>query len=126
LRGTRCLYFAGQITGAEGYVEAAACGAMTGIHAARAILGVPAIEFPRETAFGTVVAHLQNRHTADFQPSNVTWGSFDGACPERSRGTQDDKGSARLGKRERRRMMAERALVAIEKFASETVMAPVG
>jgi methylenetetrahydrofolate--tRNA-(uracil-5-)-methyltransferase len=122
LRGTRCLYFAGQITGAEGYVEAAACGAMTGIHAAREILGLPAIEFPRETAFGAVVAHLQNRHTSDFQPSNVTWGSFDCA--------QDDNGAfrttMRLGKRERRRMMAERALAAIEKFASETVMAPVG
>jgi methylenetetrahydrofolate--tRNA-(uracil-5-)-methyltransferase len=119
LRGTRCLYFAGQITGAEGYVEAAACGAMTGIHAAREILGLPAIEFPRETAFGAVVAHLQNRHTADFQPSNVTWGSF----PVVLRQAQHDKG---LGKRDRRRMMAERALAAIEKFASETVMAPVG
>jgi methylenetetrahydrofolate--tRNA-(uracil-5-)-methyltransferase len=122
LRGARCLYFAGQITGAEGYVEAAACGAMTAIHAAREILGLPAIEFPRETAFGAVVAHLQNRHTADFQPSNVTWGSFDGG--------QGDitalRMTMRLGKRERRRMMAERALAAIEKFASETVMAPVG
>jgi methylenetetrahydrofolate--tRNA-(uracil-5-)-methyltransferase len=120
LRGTRCLYFAGQITGAEGYVEAAACGAMTGMHAAREILGLPAVEFPRETAFGAVVAHLQNRHTADFQPSNVTWGSFDSA--------QDDKGSGsrKLGKGERRRMMAERALAAIEGFAAETVMAPIG
>jgi methylenetetrahydrofolate--tRNA-(uracil-5-)-methyltransferase len=116
LHGTRHLYFAGQITGAEGYVEAAACGAMTGIHAAREILGLPATEFPRETAFGAVVAHLQNRHTADFQPSNVTWGPF----PVMLR--QHDK----TGKRERRRMMAERALAAIEKFASETVMAPVG
>jgi methylenetetrahydrofolate--tRNA-(uracil-5-)-methyltransferase len=119
LRGTRCLYFAGQITGAEGYVEAAACGAMTGIHAAREILGLPPVEFPRETAFGAVVAHLQNRHTADFQPSNVTWGSF---VPG-----QDDGGSGRkLGKRERRRVMAEHALAAIERFASETVAAPVG
>ena len=95
---------------------------MTAIHAAREILGLPAIEFPRETAFGAVVAHLQNRHTADFQPSNVTWGSFDGG--------QGDitalRMTMRLGKRERRRMMAERALAAIEKFASETVMAPVG
>jgi methylenetetrahydrofolate--tRNA-(uracil-5-)-methyltransferase len=125
LRGTRCLYFAGQITGAEGYVEAAACGAMTGIHASREILGLPAIEFPRETAFGAVVAHLQNRHTADFQPSNVTWGSFMLRQPFDC--AQDDKeGSRKLGKRERRRMMAERALAAIEKFASETVMAPVG
>ncbi len=120
LRGTTCLYFAGQITGAEGYVEAAACGAMAGIHAARAMLGLPPIEFPRETAFGAVVAHLQNCHTPDFQPSNVTWGAFvppfDGA-----------QGNTRkLGKRERRRMMAERALAAIDRFASETVMAPVG
>jgi methylenetetrahydrofolate--tRNA-(uracil-5-)-methyltransferase len=115
LRGTRCLYFAGQITGAEGYVEAAACGAMTGIHAAREILRLPAIEFPRETAFGAVVAHLQNRHTADFQPSNVTWGSFPVMLS-----------LGKLGKRERRRMMAERALAAIERFVSETVMARVG
>jgi methylenetetrahydrofolate--tRNA-(uracil-5-)-methyltransferase len=123
LRGTRCLHFAGQITGAEGYVEAAACGAMTGIHAAREILGLPAVEFPRETAFGAVVAHLQNRHTSDFQPSNVTWGSF--AAPFEP--TADDEGGSRkLGKRERRRMMAERALAAIERFAAETVMAPVG
>ena len=125
LRGTRRLYFAGQITGAEGYVEAAACGAMTGIHAAREILGLPVIEFPRETAFGAVVAHLQNRHTADFQPSNVPWGSFMLRQPFDC--AQDDKeGSRKLGKRERRRMMAELALAAIEKFASETVMAPVG
>ncbi|MGA8796578.1 MAG: methylenetetrahydrofolate--tRNA-(uracil(54)-C(5))-methyltransferase (FADH(2)-oxidizing) TrmFO [Candidatus Cybelea sp.] len=125
LRGTRCLYFAGQITGAEGYVEAAACGAMTGIHAAREILALPATEFPRETAFGAVVAHLQNRHTADFQPSNVTWGSFVLRQPFDC--AQDDKeGSRKLGKRERRRMMAERALAAIDSFASETVMAPVG
>jgi methylenetetrahydrofolate--tRNA-(uracil-5-)-methyltransferase len=123
LRGTRALYFAGQITGAEGYVEAAACGAMTGIHAARAILGLPAVEFPRESAFGAVVAHLQNRHTADFQPSNVTWGAFPAfleaapsAVPSKARGS----------KAERRRMQAERALAAIDRFAAETVTAEPG
>ena len=73
LRGTDALYFAGQITGAEGYVEAAACGAMAGIHAARQILGLPPVDFPPNTAFGAVVAHLQNTETHDFQPANVTW-----------------------------------------------------
>ncbi len=97
LRGTPALYFAGQITGAEGYVEAAACGAMTGIHAAREILGLPPVEFPRDSAFGAVVAHLQNRDTPDFQPSNVTWGSFDAKLESRA---------AKVGKQERRRMMA--------------------
>jgi methylenetetrahydrofolate--tRNA-(uracil-5-)-methyltransferase len=115
LRGTDALYFAGQITGAEGYVEAAACGAMTGIHAARAILGLPPIAFPRDSAFGAVVAHLQNRDTHDFQPSNVTWGSFDFAATDET-----------LGKRERRRRLAERALTAIESLAAETLFAPSG
>jgi methylenetetrahydrofolate--tRNA-(uracil-5-)-methyltransferase len=127
LRGTRALYFAGQITGAEGYVEAAACGAMTGIHAARQILDMPAVEFPRETAFGAVVAHLQNRQTADFQPSNVTWGSFVLPTSLSSQHvTESEDRGRKLGKRERRRMMAERALAAIERLASETVMSPVG
>jgi methylenetetrahydrofolate--tRNA-(uracil-5-)-methyltransferase len=112
LRGTRDIYFAGQITGAEGYVEAAACGAMTGTHAARAMLGLPPVEFPRETAFGAVVAHLQNADTHDFQPANVTWAYF----PPLEREIRD--------KRLRRRALAERALAALEAMIPETV--PVG
>ncbi len=102
LRGHEALYFAGQITGAEGYVEAAACGAMTGIHAARAILGLEPVAFPRESAFGAVVAHLQNTDTHDFQPANVTWAYF----PPLDREIRD--------KKERRRQMAARALTAID------------
>lgn len=105
LRGSDGLYFAGQITGAEGYVEAAACGAMAGIAAARAALGLPAVEFPRETAFGAVVAHLQNAQTHDFQPANVTWAPF----PALEREVRD--------KKLRRRALAERALTAIDRFA---------
>ena len=120
LRGSDALYFAGQITGAEGYVEAAACGVMTGTHAARAILGLSPIDFPRESAFGAIVAHLQNRTTHDFQPSNVTWGSF------ASHPHQGPEGERKLGKRERRRLIAERALAAIEAVAAETLYAPAG
>ncbi len=114
LRGDAQIYFAGQITGAEGYVEAAACGAMTGIHAARAILGLAPIAVPRESAFGAVIAHLQNRHTPDFQPSNVTWAAFPPLdAPPRE-------------KRLRHQRMADRALAAIDAFAAETLLAPVG
>jgi methylenetetrahydrofolate--tRNA-(uracil-5-)-methyltransferase len=102
LRGHDGLYFAGQITGAEGYVEAAACGAMTGIHASRALLGLEPVVFPRESALGAVVAHLQNTETHDFQPANVTWSYF----PALDREVRD--------KKERRRLMAARALSAID------------
>ena len=81
-------------------MEAAACGAMTGVHAARAMLGLPPVDFPRESAFGAVVAHLQNQETHDFQPSNVTWGHFP---------TVEG-----VGKKQRRLLLAERALAAIE------------
>jgi methylenetetrahydrofolate--tRNA-(uracil-5-)-methyltransferase len=111
LRGSGGLYFAGQITGAEGYVEAAACGAMTGIHAARDALGLPSIAFPRQSALGAVVAHLQNLETHDFQPANVTWAPF----PPLDREIRD--------KKLRRRAMAERALAALDLFCRETLRA---
>ncbi len=104
LRAAGGLYFAGQITGAEGYVEAAACGAMTGIHAARRMLGLPPLDFPRESALGAVVAHLQNTQTADFQPANVTWAPF----PPLDNAVRD--------KKERRRLLAARALASIRAF----------
>jgi methylenetetrahydrofolate--tRNA-(uracil-5-)-methyltransferase len=117
LRGTEALYFAGQITGAEGYVEAAACGAMTGVHAARAMLGLPPVEFPRESAFGAVVAHLQNQETPDFQPSNVTWAPL--VTPSASKAAKRDK-------KQHRRELAHRALAAIESLAAETLFVPAG
>ncbi len=122
LRGSDALYFAGQITGAEGYVEAAACGAMSGIAVARSMLGLAPIEFPRESALGAVVAHLQNRESHDFQPSNVTWGNFPTFSAPAPSGGADEK----IGKRERRRRLAERALAAIETLAAETLLAPSG
>jgi methylenetetrahydrofolate--tRNA-(uracil-5-)-methyltransferase len=107
LRGTVNLRFAGQITGAEGYVEAAACGAIAGIHSAREMLGLPPLDFPRETALGAVIAHLQNTTTHDFQPANVTWSYFP---------PLDDGGGRKLGKREVRAAMARRSLAALETF----------
>ncbi|MGH7738010.1 MAG: methylenetetrahydrofolate--tRNA-(uracil(54)-C(5))-methyltransferase (FADH(2)-oxidizing) TrmFO [Candidatus Tyrphobacter sp.] len=102
LRGTDALHFAGQITGAEGYVEAAACGAMAGIHAARRALGREALAIPRETALGAVVAHLQNSDSPDFQPANVTWAFFPALDPP----VRD--------RSQRKRLMAERALAALD------------
>lgn len=106
--GARQLWFAGQITGAEGYVEAAACGLMAGTAAARAMQGLPQIAVPAQSAHGAILAHLANTATDDFQPSNVNWGAFP-PLPD-SEHTRD--------KRERRRRMAERALRAIGEYAA--------
>jgi methylenetetrahydrofolate--tRNA-(uracil-5-)-methyltransferase len=102
------VWFAGQITGAEGYVEAAACGMIAGNSAARDLLGLPAVAVPRNTALGAVVAHLQNTETPDFQPANVTWTFFD---PLPGKPIRD--------KQLRRRTLAERALTAIDAFGRE-------
>ena len=76
LRGSARIYFAGQITGAEGYVEAAACGMMTGISRRARMLGLPPTSFPRESALGAVVAHLQNRDTRISSPQTSPGGRF--------------------------------------------------
>jgi methylenetetrahydrofolate--tRNA-(uracil-5-)-methyltransferase len=68
--------FAGQVTGAEGYVEAAACGFIAATAAARELRGLPHLDVPADTALGAIVAHLQNTTTPDFQPANVTWSFF--------------------------------------------------
>ncbi len=116
LRGTDALYFAGQITGAEGYVEAAACGAMTGTHAARQILGLPPVDFPANTAFGAVVAHLQNTETHDFQPANVTWAYISDCHGDPS--TRDARsGLRRESKHDRRQRLAAQALDAMKELA---------
>ena len=106
LRADPRIFFAGQITGAEGYVEAAACGAIAGITAARQRLGLPPVDVPSDTALGAVVAHLGNTATADFQPANVTW-TFFSPLEENVR-----------DKRERRARMAQRALAKIDAFAA--------
>ncbi|HEY6237534.1 MAG TPA: methylenetetrahydrofolate--tRNA-(uracil(54)-C(5))-methyltransferase (FADH(2)-oxidizing) TrmFO, partial [Candidatus Elarobacter sp.] len=106
LRANPRVFFAGQITGAEGYVEAAACGTIAGIAAARERLGLAAVDVPGDTALGAVVAHLQNTESPDFQPANVTW-TFFSPLAENVR-----------EKRERRARMAQRALAKIDAFAA--------
>ncbi|MBV8579898.1 MAG: FAD-dependent oxidoreductase, partial [Candidatus Eremiobacteraeota bacterium] len=106
LRANPRIRFAGQITGAEGYVEAAACGTIAGIAAARERLGLPAVAIPADTALGAVVAHLQNTDSPDFQPANVTWTFFSPL----DRTIRD--------KRERRAQLAARALARLDAFAA--------
>jgi methylenetetrahydrofolate--tRNA-(uracil-5-)-methyltransferase len=110
LRGLERTWFAGQITGAEGYVEAAACGLIAATAASRTLQGLPPIDVPSETALGAIVAHLQNEQTDDFQPANVTWAYF---TPPEARLRPDGR-PARMDKHEKRGILAQRALDRID------------
>jgi len=66
--------FAGQITGVEGYVESTASGMLVGIETAARILGLPPVDFPRETAIGALAAYVSGGSVGDFQPMNVNFG----------------------------------------------------
>ncbi len=68
------LYFAGQITGVEGYTESIATGLLAGINAARRVRGEPAAVPPPETVCGSLVRYVSSAPTSDFQPMNANWG----------------------------------------------------
>ena len=74
LRSNKRFYFAGQMTGVEGYVESAASGLMAGLAAARAVLELPEVEFPDVTAHGALVNYISNPAIENFQPMNINFG----------------------------------------------------
>lgn len=74
LRSNKRFYFAGQMTGVEGYVESAASGLMAGLAAARAVLELPELEFPDVTAHGALANYISNPAIENFQPMNINFG----------------------------------------------------
>ena len=101
------LFFAGQMTGVEGYVESAGSGLVAGVCAAMRELGKPLPDFPRETALGAL-AHYVAADNRNFQPMNVTYGIMEG-WPEKVRG----------GKQARYEKIAERALETVGRLKQE-------
>ncbi|WP_438298584.1 FADH(2)-oxidizing methylenetetrahydrofolate--tRNA-(uracil(54)-C(5))-methyltransferase TrmFO [Sporosarcina sp. FA15] len=104
LKANSNVFFAGQMTGVEGYVESAGSGLIAGINAANLALGKELILFPHETALGSMARYVTEANPQNFQPMNINFGLF----PE-------------LGKRvrtklERAEKHAERALKAISEF----------
>jgi methylenetetrahydrofolate--tRNA-(uracil-5-)-methyltransferase len=68
------LFFAGQISGVEGYVESAASGLMAGRNAAALVLGRSPVALPRETAMGALAFYVSNANPQHYQPTNITFG----------------------------------------------------
>jgi methylenetetrahydrofolate--tRNA-(uracil-5-)-methyltransferase len=67
------VFFAGQITGVEGYVESVAMGWLAGQNAARVSMGQPLIQAPRLSAIGALARYVANAETKNFQPVNITF-----------------------------------------------------
>ena len=103
------LFFAGQITGVEGYVESAASGLAAGTAAACAALGRPMPEFTRKTAIGALGHYVaaENRH---FQPMNITYSLMD--KPE----------TEIRDKMKRNEMIAARSFQTLDQLKSEAII----
>ena len=76
------LFFAGQISGVEGYVESAASGLMAGRNAAALSLGAPIRNAPRTTAIGAMAYYVSHANPQHYQPTNITFGIIPPLVPE--------------------------------------------
>lgn len=99
------VYFAGQMTGVEGYVESAGSGLVAGISAARKALGEGEISFPKTTMLGAMAQYVANGGTSSFAPMNANFGIIE-PLGYRVKG----------GKVAKNEKLAERALEEIEKL----------
>ncbi len=106
LRTRPDLFFAGQITGVEGYMESTAMGLLSGINAYRHANGMALIAPPPTTAMGALVHYITHSLAVPFQPMNINFGLFP-PLAGKSKG------------REKRRLLARRALREMEKWKRE-------
>lgn len=96
------LFFAGQITGVEGYVESVATGWVAGLNAVRVMRGQEMLTAPATSAIGALCRYVSNVETKNFQPVNITFGLLE-PLPEELRKKYRKK-------RERHEVQVERAL----------------
>ena len=100
------IFFAGQISGVEGYTESIASGLLTGIYAAAFAHGIDPAPVPRQTALGSLVHYITGADAKHFQPANIT---FDLLVP-----LEEETRKKVRDKKERHRMVCERALEAFD------------
>ena len=103
------LFFAGQMTGVEGYVESAASGLTAGVNAARLAAKQEPLVFPQTTCHGALAHYITSCDPAHFQPMNINFGLLPPV----------ENSPRRMRKPEKKRMLAERALTALARFQAE-------
>jgi methylenetetrahydrofolate--tRNA-(uracil-5-)-methyltransferase len=101
------LFFAGQMTGVEGYIESAATGLLAGVNAARLIAEEPPVVPPSTTALGALLRYITDPERKSFQPMNVNFGLLPPL-------------SEPLRKKAKKEMMAQRALADMEAWFRNT------
>jgi methylenetetrahydrofolate--tRNA-(uracil-5-)-methyltransferase len=101
------LFFAGQMSGVEGYVESAASGLLAGMGAAARVQGRAPLALPEDTALGALGRYIAHSDPENYQPTNIAFGLLP-ELPERVR-----------DKQKKRRAMADRALASLERFQVE-------
>lgn len=99
------IFFAGQMTGVEGYIESTGSGFVAGLNAARRVMGLEPIVFPKTTMIGAMAYYVENGGVGDFVPMNANFGIVE-PLPTRVKG----------GKVARYEVVAARALDEIEKI----------
>lgn len=107
LRSEPLLFFAGQITGVEGYIESAASGILAGRNLARKLLGKAPLILPRDTMMGALAAYISDPSVGEFQPMGCNMGIL----PELPVRIRD--------KKEKYQAYADRALASMEAYLSE-------
>ncbi len=107
LRSNKNIFFAGQISGVEGYMESAACGIIAGINVAAQIKGEKEFILPKTTMIGALIGYITNPVTEKFQPMGANFGII----PALDARIKD--------KKERYRQLAKRALETISCYIEE-------
>jgi methylenetetrahydrofolate--tRNA-(uracil-5-)-methyltransferase len=115
------LFFAGQISGVEGYVESAASGLIAGRNAAALMLGEEPSAPPRTTAIGALGYYVSHADPRNYQPTNITFGIMPAPTSVESGFSRIDKrpGHKSTKKADRKAATAERALAALEDWLGE-------
>lgn len=108
VRNDEFLFFAGQMTGVEGYIESAGSGLVAGINAASLALGGEKVVFPDSTVLGSMAKYVSCGSTGKFQPMNANFGII------RPLGKK-----VKGGKSVRNQALAERALAELDEFLSK-------
>ena len=115
------LFFAGQISGVEGYVESAASGLIAGRNAAARALGEPLRVPPRTTAIGALAYYVSHADPRHYQPTNITFGIMPPVDDRRlPRRTAPD--GRKMSRKECRKLtLSERALADLERWTGAGV-----